>query len=106
MTRPGPPSSPCGTSAPRATWCHRRTAGRTRWWPRWPGQVERGMEKGEGKGHDVFRPGEHDGRITPRVTELAEMLSVIDGAKATDNLWGERWAKLSQNAMGNPVQAM
>src|SRR6185503_5116054 len=71
-----------------------------------PGQVERGMERGTGKGHDVFRPGEHDGRITPRVTELAEMLSVIDGAKATDNLWGERWAKLSQNAMGNPVQAM
>ena len=71
-----------------------------------PGQVERGMEKGEGKGHDVFRPGEHDGRITPRVNELAEMLSVIDGAKATDNLWCERWAKLSQNSMGNPVQAM
>jgi 2-dehydropantoate 2-reductase len=71
-----------------------------------PGHVERGMERGTGKGHDVFRPGEHDGRITPRVTELAEMLSVIDGARATDNLWGERWAKLSQNAMGNPVQAM
>jgi len=64
------------------------------------------MEKGQGKGHDVFRPGEHDGRITPRVTELARMLSVIDGAQATDNLWGERWAKLCQNAMGNPVQAM
>ncbi len=71
-----------------------------------PGQVERGMEKGQGKGHDVFRAGEHDGRITPRVTELAEMLSVIDGALATDNLWGERWAKLCANAMGNPVQAM
>jgi 2-dehydropantoate 2-reductase len=71
-----------------------------------PGQVERGMEKGQGKGHDVFRAGEHDGRITPRTTELAQMLSVIDGAQATDNLWGERWAKLSANAMGNPVQAM
>ena len=71
-----------------------------------PGQVERGMEKGQGKGHDVFRPGEHDGRITPRTTELAEMLSVIDGALATDNLWGERWCKLCANAMGNPVQAM
>lgn len=70
------------------------------------GHVERGMEKGQGTGHDVFRPGEHDGRITPRVTELAEMLSVIDGARPTDNLWGERWAKLCQNAMGNPVQAM
>src|SRR5215472_17749345 len=71
-----------------------------------PGHVERGMEKGQGKGHDVFRAGEHDGKITPRVKELAEMLSVIDGAQATDNLWGERWAKLSQNAMGNPVQGM
>ena len=71
-----------------------------------PGQVERGIEKGQGKGHDVFRAGEHDGRITPRVTQLAEMLSVIDGALATENLWGERWAKLCANAMGNPVQAM
>lgn len=71
-----------------------------------PGQVERGMEKGQGKGHDVFRAGEHDGRITPRTTELAEMMSVIDGSQATDNLWGERWAKLCANAMGNPVQAM
>jgi len=71
-----------------------------------PGQVERGIEKGQTKGHDVFRAGEHDGRITPRVTELAQLLSVIDGALATDNLWGERWAKLCANAMGNPVQAM
>jgi 2-dehydropantoate 2-reductase len=71
-----------------------------------PGRVERGVEKGQGAGHDVFRAGEHDGRITPRVQELARMLSVIDGARATDNLWGERWAKLSQNAMSNPLQAL
>jgi 2-dehydropantoate 2-reductase len=71
-----------------------------------PGQVERGMEKGSGKGHDVFRAGEHDGRITPRTTELAEIMSVVDGSLATDNLWGERWAKLCANASGNPVQAM
>ena len=71
-----------------------------------PGHVERGVEKGTGAGHDVFRVGEHDGRITPRILELAEMLSVIDGARATDNLWGERWAKLSQNAMSNPLQAL
>ncbi|MGH7354590.1 MAG: ketopantoate reductase family protein [Candidatus Rokuibacteriota bacterium] len=70
------------------------------------GQVERGIERGAGKGHDVFRAGEHDGRITPRVEELAEMLSVIDGSLATDNLWGERWCKLCANCMGNPVQAM
>ena len=71
-----------------------------------PGQVERGMEKGQGRGHDVFRVGEHDGQITPRAQALAEMLSIIDGSQVTDNLWGERWAKLSANAMGNPVQAM
>ncbi len=71
-----------------------------------PGEVERGMEAGRGAGHDVFRVGEHDGALTPRTAALAEMLSVVDGARPTDNLWGERWAKLSQNAMGNPVQAM
>jgi 2-dehydropantoate 2-reductase len=71
-----------------------------------PGRVERGAEKGSGSGHDVFRVGEHDGKITPRVEALAKMLSVVDGARATDNLWGERWSKLCANCMGNPVQAM
>jgi len=71
-----------------------------------PGNVERGHERGEGSGHDVFRVGEHDGSTSARATELASILSVVDGARVTDNLWGERWAKLCQNAMGNPVQAM
>ncbi|MGH7391003.1 MAG: ketopantoate reductase family protein [Candidatus Rokuibacteriota bacterium] len=71
-----------------------------------PGQVERGMEKGQGKGHDVFRVGEHDGSVTPRAKMIAEMLAVVDGSQVTDNLWGERWCKLCANAMGNPVQAM
>ena len=71
-----------------------------------PGQVERGAEKGQGTGHDVFRVGEHDGRITARAKELAEILKVVDGALVTDNLWGERWSKLCANAMGNPVVGM
>src|SRR5256712_54758 len=71
-----------------------------------PGRGERGLERGQGKGHDVLRAGQHDGRVTPRATALTAMLSVIDGAQVTDNLWGERWAKLCANAMGNPVQAM
>src|SRR5712692_10099818 len=70
------------------------------------GEVERGTEKGSASGHEVFRAGEHDGRITPRVESLAGILSVIDGARPTENLWGERWSKLCLNAMGNPVQAM
>ena len=71
-----------------------------------PGQVERGLGRSRGTGHDVFRVGEHDGRRTPRARELAELLSVVDGAQVTDNLWGERWSKLCANAMGNPVQAI
>jgi 2-dehydropantoate 2-reductase len=71
-----------------------------------PGQVQRGMEKGAGKGHDVFRVGEHDGRLTPRAQEIAEILAIVDGSLVTDNLWGERWSKLCANSMGNPVQAM
>jgi len=71
-----------------------------------PGEVERGMERGGNKGHDVFRVGEHDGRITPRAQEVAEMLKVVDGSLTTDNLWGERWSKLCANSMGNPVQGM
>lgn len=71
-----------------------------------PGKVERGAEKGSSTGYYVFRAGEHDGRITPRVTALAGILSVVDAAQPTDNIPGERWAKLSQNCMSNPVQAM
>ena len=71
-----------------------------------PGQVERGFERRQATGQEVFRAGEHDGAVTPRVEALAKMLSTVDGARVTDNLWGERWAKLSQNAMSNPVQGM
>ena len=71
-----------------------------------PGKVSRGVEKGSARAHTVFRAGEHDGKITPRTVSLAQMLSCIDAAEATDNLWGERWAKLCQNSMGNPVAAM
>ena len=118
----GHPARAAATSSPRATSSRRRTAGPIRAWPPWPaptarsgsscrrsawrcwkpGEVERGMEKGGSKGHDVFRAGEHDGRITPRAQELAEMLSVVDGSLATDNLWGERWSKLCANCHGQP----
>ncbi|MEX0760838.1 MAG: 2-dehydropantoate 2-reductase [Dehalococcoidia bacterium] len=72
-----------------------------------PGKVERAAKRrGRDEGHDVFRAGEHDGRVSSRIRALAEMLEPIDGARTTDNLWGERWAKLSQNCMGNPVTAV
>ena len=34
------------------------------------------------------------------------MLGAIDGARVTDNIWGERWSKLASNASSNPVTAM
>lgn len=71
-----------------------------------PGKVNRGGRPGRERGHDVFRVGELHGRVTQRVEEIADMLSCIDGSKATSNIWGERWSKLTTNSMGNPVGAM
>lgn len=71
-----------------------------------PGHVMRGGSVGRDSGHHVFRVGEQDGRITPRAEKLASLLDRIDGAYATDNLWGERWSKLCQNSMGNAISAM
>jgi 2-dehydropantoate 2-reductase len=68
------------------------------------GRVRRTIAKGGDK-HTVFRVGEVHGRITPRVSELAQWLSAIDSAKVTTNLWGERWSKLVQNGMSNGVSA-
>ena len=51
--------------------------------------------------HTVFRVG----LLTERAKYIAELLSVVDGAKVTTNLWGERWSKLCHNAMRNGVAA-
>src|SRR5688572_3915805 len=68
------------------------------------GRIRKTAAKGGDK-HTVFRIGEPHGGITPRVQELVEWFSGIDSAKATPNLWGERWSKLVQNGMGNGVSA-
>ena len=69
-----------------------------------PGHIRRQAPKGAA-GHVVFRVGEVHGRETPRVAQLAEMLSIVDGTKITTNLWGERWSKLCHNAMRNGIAA-
>lgn len=70
------------------------------------GKVERpGDTRRRDHGHVVFRAGNHDGSDSPRLHELIEILDPVDGGKITTNLWGERWAKLGQNSMGNPVCA-
>ena len=68
------------------------------------GRIRRMAEKGGDK-HTVFRVGEIDGTITDRVNMLVKMFANIDSAKATTNLQGERWTKLTQNGMGNGIAA-
>ncbi len=69
-----------------------------------PGSSQRaGTKRRRDLGHIVFRAGEHDGSESARTAKLIELLDPIDGGKTTTNLWGERWAKLCQNSMGNPV---
>jgi len=68
------------------------------------GRIRRTIPKGGDK-HTVFRIGEPHGRVTPRIEALVGWFKGIDSSKATTNLWGERWSKLVQNSMGNPVTA-
>ena len=69
-----------------------------------PGLIQRGVPL-RGDKYTVFRCGEPHGRITKRVEELVEWLRYADSAKATANLWGERWSKLVMNASHNGLSA-
>jgi 2-dehydropantoate 2-reductase len=50
-------------------------------------------------GHGAFVLGELDRRITPRVRELAALLSAVEETPVTDNIWGYKWAKLIYGAL-------
>src|SRR5271163_4090061 len=69
-----------------------------------PGQIHRGGLVG-GTRHTVYRTGEVTGRVTERAQEVRDLVAHADSAKATDNLWGERWSKLVANSMANGVSA-
>ena len=69
-----------------------------------PGHVQRNVPLG-GEEHTAFRVGEMHGRITDRVQEVAQLMRNADSAKATSNLWGERWTKLIVNGMRNGLSA-
>ncbi len=68
-----------------------------------PGKIRRTMPK-TGQ-YASLQVGEVHGRITPRITELVEMLQSVDKADTTSNLWGVRWSKLCVNGMRNGVSA-
>ena len=71
-----------------------------------PGHVVRGGRSGRERGYDIFRVGELNGILSPRVERIAAILNHVDAARATTNIWGERWAKLATNSMGNTLTAM
>ncbi len=70
-----------------------------------PGRIVRNSPLGDGKKAGL-RVGELHGQVTPRARMVAELLAHGDSCKITTNLWGERWSKLTINAMRNPVCAL
>jgi len=63
-----------------------------------PGRIVRTQLPG-GDAYTVFRVGELNGLVTSRAQRVAELLRAVDSARVTDNLWGERWSKLTANTM-------
>ncbi len=70
-----------------------------------PGRIVRNSPLGDDKKAGL-RVGELHGQVTPRARLLADLLAPGDSCKITTNLWGERWSKLTINAMRNPVCAL
>lgn len=70
-----------------------------------PGHIIRTRQPG-GAAYTIFRAGEVHGRITARLEELVAILGHVDSAKATSNLWGERWSKLVANTMTTAVSGV
>lgn len=60
------------------------------------------MESHEG----YFRVGEMDGTITPRVREIAAMLSHVHPAEASENIRGDQWDKLARVCLSVPSAAI
>jgi 2-dehydropantoate 2-reductase len=68
---------------------HRTVGCLVNWAADWvaPGNIAHG-------GHGAFVLGELDGRISPRVRDLAALLGVVEPTRITDNVMGYKWAKL------------
>jgi 2-dehydropantoate 2-reductase len=65
-----------------------------------PGHVVRNSPLGPAD-KPGMRVGEAHGQVTPRAERVAALLAHGDTCKVTTNLWGERWSKLTINAMRN-----
>jgi 2-dehydropantoate 2-reductase len=65
-----------------------------------PGRIVRHSPLGDAH-KPGMRVGEAHGQVTPRAERIAALLAPGDTCKVTSNLWGERWSKLTINAMRN-----
>jgi 2-dehydropantoate 2-reductase len=70
-----------------------------------PGKIVRNSPLGD-ENKPGMRIGEVHGQVTPRAVEIGRLLAYGDTCKVTSNLWGERWSKLTINAMRNGVCAL
>jgi 2-dehydropantoate 2-reductase len=70
-----------------------------------PGRIVRNSPLGDAKKWGM-RVGEAHGQVTPRAEMISALLAHGDTCKVTTNLWGERWSKLTINAMRNGVCAL
>lgn len=64
-----------------------------------PGHVERTTASDR----HCLTLGEASGLVTPRINQICEVMSAIGPTSSTNNIWGERWAKLAVNCMSNAV---
>jgi 2-dehydropantoate 2-reductase len=60
-----------------------------------PGRVKRNTDYA----HTWFALGELHGRVTPRLQEIAHILSAVGVTEITTNIWGAKWTKLVLNCM-------
>ncbi|WP_395345315.1 ketopantoate reductase family protein [Variovorax sp. UC122_21] len=70
-----------------------------------PARIVRNSPLGDEKKWGM-RVGELHGRVTPRAEAISALLAHGDTSRVTTNLWGERWSKLTINAMRNGVCAL
>lgn len=70
-----------------------------------PGEVRRTRKRGAAGGA-VFKIGEMHGRRTPRAEAIAALLSDVDTATVTSDLWTERWVKLTANTMTSGLSGL
>jgi 2-dehydropantoate 2-reductase len=64
-----------------------------------PGLVKRNTDHA----HTWFALGELHGRITPRLQEVAQILSAAGKTEMSTNIWGAKWTKLTVNSMSQAV---